>query len=396
LIEKLKRDLSKLSAVLLLQLPFYGALFPKLKVKACLKMKTRASVSTRRILYIHLPRWFELSVKDKIHLLVHEIHHAAFHHPKRTKPLKKLWGLCVDAVTTEMIRHFCPPDALKPWTIEHLSRMFGATLERTSSAEELYKELKDKACREYEMDYDLIFDWNREDREGIEVQKGSERLYTRQSTEEEWKQEIAKARNYARAIGKLPASLNRLIDELMKPKLNWQTLLRLALIRGLGLISTSTWKRTGRRDPTLPGIKRMTIPHVWYLVDTSASIDKKDLTRAFSEGYAISKMSKINVICWDAESYEILSAVSPQEFKQKILPRIKGGGGTVIKPVLSKLYKKMRPLDLVVIITDGDIYDSHHADVKKLALQIASKASKAILLTSHSEVKFPRWNEIKL
>jgi len=333
-------------------------------------------------------------------LLVHEIHHVAFHHPKRTKPLKKLWGLCVDAVTTEMIRHSCPPKALKPWTVDDLSSIFKIPLDRQASAEELYKQLKD--CGSYlkcGSDYDLIFDWNCKDREGIEIQKGSERLYadhTGQSTEEEWKLEIAKARNYARGIGKLPASLNRLIDELMQPKLSWQTLLRLALIRGLGLISTSTWKRTGRRDPTLPGIKRMTVPCVWFLVDTSASIEKDALTRAFSEGYAISKLSEIKVICWDAESYDVQSARTPQEFKEKVLPRIKGGGGTVIKPVLLKLNQKMRPLDLVVIATDGDIYDSHHADVKKLALQIANKASKAILLTSQTEVKFPRWNEIKL
>ena len=100
----------------------------------------------------------------------------------------------------------------------------------------------------------------------------------------------------------VPGNLKRLIDRLLNPTVPWQTLLRQALVTGLGKSIVSSWRRPSRKHAgQLPGIRKYTTPTVWPLIDTSGSIGGREIQLVLTEVYAIAKLSPVNVICWDVD-----------------------------------------------------------------------------------------------
>lgn len=234
---------------------------------------------------------------------------------------------------------------------------------------------------------------------GKVVKEGDEELYkgSDEDREEKWKEEVFKAYTVQKTIGNVPAGLKRIVDKLFKPKIPWQTQLRNAIKEGLGRTVVNSWTRLSRKVPyNVPGIKRYTIPTVWTLVDTSGSIGKRELWQFFTEIYAIAGMSDVKVVCWDSTAYETLHAKSKSEVVAKVMTRIRGGGGTVISPALEKTLKEMRTMDIVVVFTDGYIYDINDDNTRELFEKVAMKSSKSILVTTGEEHIIPRWVTIKL
>jgi predicted metal-dependent peptidase len=55
--------------------------------------------------------------------------------------------------------------------------------------------------------------------------------------------------------GKLPAGVER-VFEILKPKVDWRSVLRESLITGMGTRAVSTYQRPSRKHPELPGLRR--------------------------------------------------------------------------------------------------------------------------------------------
>jgi predicted metal-dependent peptidase len=180
----------------------------------------------------------------------------------------------------------------------------------------------------------------------------------------------------------------------LKPKVNIRGLFRQAIRSGLGRTVVSDWTRPSRKNPDLPGVKRLTIPSIFALVDTSGSIGEKELSLFVGTVLEFAGQTKVQVICWDAEAYEPVKL--PNRSVEPLKGKMKGGGGTVIRPALEKTLKQMRPLDMVAILSDFEIFDWNEPKVQELLSKVAARASVAVLLSTYKEVSAPRWRFLRL
>ena len=151
--------------------------------------------------------------------------------------------------------------------------------------------------------------------------------------EAELKSTIANAAAVAKKQGKMPANIERFIDKLLKPQVDWREKLR-AVVTGMYPVGY-TWRRFNRRlaDEGIyaPSILREGTGEIVVGIDTSGSIGKKELTTFFSELAAISEEvmpEKVHVLYIDSE----VSGVDTFEAGDEIVARPRGGGGTDFRP----------------------------------------------------------------
>jgi len=232
-----------------------------------------------------------------------------------------------------------------------------------------------------------------------QVQDGDPELYGNKDNEEEqWKDAVLRAYTAQKLAGKVPAGLQILIDKMLKAKVNWKDVLRQTCRVGMGKTFVTSWRRPHRKIEQFPGSHRFTIPSVWCLVDQSGSIYKEETEQFLGEMFDIAKNTTLKVISWDAEAYEEVDANKPADVIYKISRRMRGGGGTIIAPVLKKTLAKMKPQDIVVVFTDGEIYDINEEETNTLMHDVAYKASAAVFAVTHKEHtdKFPKWIHIRV
>lgn len=193
--------------------------------------------------------------------------------------------------------------------------------------------------------------------------------------EEKWKNALVRAVMLAKAQGKCPAGLERLVEELITPKIPWQQLLEQYLSEVLK--SDYDWTRCDRRhlggmtvvmpDGSVDRSHAMYLPDLWnegaevvVAVDTSGSIDEATLKNFASEVAGMLRarnVKKIWLLACDAEVtlFEELKPGDP------ILKKFGGGGGTDFRPVFDRVQEEIdkgvmqRPK---VLIYCTDLYGS--------------------------------------
>lgn len=232
------------------------------------------------------------------------------------------------------------------------------------------------------------------------IQSGDQEVFgdnkTDNDIEEKWKEEVAKAYTQEKMAGHTPAGLKRMIDRLLGAKLDWRSLLRQAFHIGMGKTVVSTWARPSRKHPSFPGIRRFTLPTVRIGVDTSGSVSRKELTQFLSEVSEIVKRSPIEITFWDARAYKPVQIRNRMEMVDKVAKAMRGWGGTSIGPWLRLVNEHMKLRDIVVVLTDGEIFDMGKEETKDLFSLIASKASTAIFVTTAKEHDLDLWHVVRL
>ena len=231
------------------------------------------------------------------------------------------------------------------------------------------------------------------------IQQGDPELYNKSDNDEEnWKDAVLRAYTAQKLAGRVPAGLQQLIDKMLKAKVNWKDVLRQTCRVGMGKTFITSWIRPHRKIESFPGSHRFTIPRVWCLVDQSGSIYKEETEQFLGEMFDISKNTTLKVISWDADAYEEVEANKPSDVLYKISKRMRGGGGTCIQPVLKKTLARMKPQDIVVVFTDGEIWDIDQDETKTLMHDVAFKAAASVFATTQREHtdKFPKWTHVKV
>ena len=192
--------------------------------------------------------------------------------------------------------------------------------------------------------------------------------------EKRWREKMAEALVSAKMAGMLPAGWERLINELLKPEIDWRRLLLLTLTKGIGSKVKRTWSRPSRKLPFVyPGKETLKLNRVLVLIDTSGSIGEKELKKFVSEVYGILKENaEVVVIPWDATAYDPIVLKSQRDI-EKLKTGLRGGGGTCILPALKVVDSKFSNSDMVVIFSDWEIYDINNRDVQNLLKKYASR-----------------------
>ena len=402
-IEQLRDEYDKLKAALLAAAPFITSLLRRLRITLSSSVPT-AGVSEDGVMVINPEFWNSLDFQGKAWVLGHETMHVAFRDLQRRGDREPMaWNIVADAVNNEIEKEFLKTGNLKGFEVTlydlyyQLQSKFSKHVDRNDfeamSKEEIYRLLPELPAGSVTVVMDI--GGVDGDLEGEVLQGGHPDFYEDDEEQDErWKEAITEAYTMQKTAGKVPAGLKRLIDRLLKSQVDWRTLLRQAFHNGHGRTIVSSYRRPSRKDPVFPGVRRFTIPRVWCLVDQSGSINTNEATQFLSEIYNIAKTSPVSVVCWDAYAYDILTAKTQSEVVSKVVNSLRGGGGTVIEPVLKKTLQNMRRKDIVVVFTDGEIYDAEESNV--LFAEVASKASVSIFATTHRELEIPSWHVVKV
>ncbi|MCK4694951.1 MAG: hypothetical protein KAT74_04270, partial [Candidatus Cloacimonetes bacterium] len=157
----------------------------------------------------------------------------------------------------------------------------------------------------------------------------------------------------AKAQGKLPAGLERMIQEALQPKLPWREILARFITENAR--NDYTWKQPNKRylyaDMYLPSLNTPTLGSIVIIVDTSGSISQKELDIFASELHSILSTypgTEIKVIYVDAKVAGV-GTLNIYDFKLQA----KGGGGTDFKPGFEYIEKEGLMPACVIYFTDG-------------------------------------------
>lgn len=175
-------------------------------------------------------------------------------------------------------------------------------------------------------------------------------------TAEDWKRALSRARAMNR--GNIPAGMERMIDELLNPKMDWKVLLNKFVGESIPFDFSllRPHKKSFSVGAYLPHITKQKTK-VLVNIDTSGSVSQKDLTEFMSEVVGIIQTFNNNiemtVIYSDTKVYKAKTFFNPTV--EDILSHMpKGGGGTDHKVVFDFIRKNYPDAKLVVCLTDGD------------------------------------------
>ena len=150
----------------------------------------------------------------------------------------------------------------------------------------------------------------------------------------EWKVKVAQAAQSAKMMGKMSAGLERLVDEILKPKVDWRDVLQRFVVKCRS--DQRSWARPNRRFLSqglyLPSVSGESLGEIAFAVDCSGSIGQDEINQFASEIITVwqdQKPTKVHVIYFDSEVSHY------DEFGQDDEPIVKphGGGGTAFSPV---------------------------------------------------------------
>jgi len=412
----LKDRIDKARATLITFAPFLSRILSKVRILATNRVPLAACDIKSQIL-INPEAMNKMRFEDFCFILQHECIHAAFRHPQRgLNKHRHTWNIAADAISNSIVSAFlkCTYDLKRhlvtPRTIAYIIQSTEKQVERMT-VEEIYRLLPKIEGRNGRGEGEagagregkgamggspIEDDLQEQEGTGEIIQKGDEELYNGKSDEitEKWRDVIAEAAMAQKLIGTLPLGVKRLVDRYLASKLPWNTLIRQAVIEGVGKTISSTWRRRSRKIRGFPGQKRLTHPTIHVAVDCSGSMSKQELSAIAAELFSLVKFAPLRVSAWDTRRHKVTLVKNVQELRRNLDNMWRGYGGTCIKPVLEDIEKEMKMRDIVVIFSDAEIFDWRHC--LDLFDKIALRASIAIFVTTHRTLPINSWRWIKL
>lgn len=366
-----KNKIAKAKIQLIMDNPFFGYLSLYLKPKA-LNIFPTIGVNPEGTLYFN-PEWIKkLSINHLKAVIAHEVMHLALMHPLRQGNRNQMaWNIACDlAVNWILIRNNfeLPAGSVAP---DYHGQWHGIDV-KDKTAEEIYRELLRMARANSGKGSGGVGGKTLDDHskwsEGLA--NGKKRKVTQaelKKMERRIKKRIAEAYNYAKRKGKLPAGIERLVEELLYPKLPWRAILWRFIQSNIAV--DYTYLRPSKKSIAagvyLPSVKKENLD-IMVAIDTSGSISEKELAEFLSELYAIAKSfesTRIHVVTCDAAIQDKFILTERNAGKLKEI-KVHGGGGTDFRPVFE--YAKKINARALVYFTDGYGYFPEREEVKTL------------------------------
>jgi predicted metal-dependent peptidase len=191
----------------------------------------------------------------------------------------------------------------------------------------------------------------------------------------EWKTRVVNAATAAKMAGKLSAGMERLVTEVLNPKVPWQDLLRRFVVKAKSDIRS--WARPNRRfisqGKYMPSISGEMMGPIAIAVDCSGSIGNKELAEFTAEIRAIKEdmnPSRIDVLYFDSKVSHF-ETYGPQD-DLDIQPH--GGGGTAFSPIFRR-FNAEPDCDYVCCVVLTDLYCDDFGDPPDYPVMWVSNAS---------------------
>jgi predicted metal-dependent peptidase len=345
---EVQRKVSKAKSLLILDHPFFGTAASRRPIIYTDTVPTAAMAATGQM-YIN-PAFIEtggkdngpLSVRQVMFLLAHEaMHYMLAHGLRRGHRDPKAWNIAADKVINDTLI-----DAKVGDFIEGGIQMRDA---RNYAAEELYDE-DDNGNGQGPggIGNDI----------GDPVDENGKPLDESQvhALEAQAKIEAIQSAKAAKAVGKMPGSLQRMVDELVHVPTPWHEILERRMVAKIK--DGYSWNRPNRRfiarNIYIPGTDyKPKMGTVVIGVDTSGSIDQPELDKFGGHVNRILETCNpeaVTVIYCDSKVQHV-DEFTPDEYPVRLVAH--GGGGTSFKPVFDYIDDNNIEPEVVVYLTDG-------------------------------------------
>jgi len=331
-----EKKLIKARAGLVLSSPFFASIALHFKLEEDKQCET---AYTDSVILGYNPEFIEsLSDAEVKAVICHEVLHIAMMHPfRRNKREPEKWNIACDYAINQIVKdaEFILPQ--------------GALLEsrfKDMESEVIYSKLPEQIqlpakavligdVKDYKQDMS-----NKESLPAAQQEKN-------------WKITLTSAAAIAKAQGKLPGGLDRMIQEVLTPKLSWQEILS-------GFVTQNArndynWKQPNKRyihsGLYLPDLNVPDLGTIAVIIDTSGSVSQKELSIFTSELRAILTIytgTEIKVIYVDTK---VVHTETVNIYDLEL--HAKGGGGTDFKPGFEYIEKEQKMPSCVIYFTDG-------------------------------------------
>ncbi len=340
---ELQRKVNIVKPRLVLDHPFFGMAVSKRPISYVDNPQEvpTAAMSARGQMYINIAWAAPLTIRELSFLLAHEAMHFMLSHPLRIKGRNhKAWNIACDKVINDILM-----DAGIGDPIEGGVYMSGA---RNMSAEQLYDEDDADGDGPGGIGNDVgtcISD------EGKSVGESESREIQART-----KIEVVQCAKAAKSIGKLPGSVERVVEEMVKVPTNWYAILE-HLMQGK-VRANMTFARPNKRfvhsGTILPSAAHVPSMGVAALViDASGSVSDKEV--AIYNGH----INRILETC-NPEAVHVIYCDTEvrghDEFTADDLPvkiEVVAGGGTAFKPAFDYIDAEGIDPEVVIYLTDG-------------------------------------------
>lgn len=340
---------------LLIEQPFYGLFllnFQKIVVGDDHPVKTAAVAAQglNLVLYVNRDFFHGLTKDEQVAVLVHECLHVAFFHltDDFKAPIHHNMNISMDAEINQVIKNL-PEHCV---TLEGLSKFIGKKLEPHKGSWYYYNEI-DKFRQEHPelcshsgecggdfKDIDDHSQWPADKLSEAEKKLLENQIKNRlKDTAEQVKKQK----------GNIPGELSEILERIKDkpPIFNWRQYFRRLVGNSITSDIILTRMKPSKRFPDARGIRFKRKPKILVGVDTSGSINTKDLADFFSE---IHYMWKSGVSVTVAECDTQINKIFEYKGQQDI--EINGRGGTILQPII-EYYKSHRDFSVCVLFTDG-------------------------------------------
>lgn len=169
-----------------------------------------------------------------------------------------------------------------------------------------------------------------------------------------------------RQAGYIPAGLEGELNSLVKPQIKWQDAIKTKISRIKQGNARADWTRFKTRPlayQTLIPKRRDYFIKFGCLLDTSGSMSDDDIAYGVSQLQALDRTSEGYIVPADGEIYWD-DAVEVKNCNEESLKKTKvvGRGGTAFMKFTNEYKEHFGEVDMLIIITDGFIYDMQGAE----------------------------------
>lgn len=341
--------ITKARAALILSQPFFGALALRLKVVEAPGIETMAVDGVH--LFYNRDFVEALTFDELTGVIAHEVMHLATgHHARREARHPKRWNKACDYAINPIVRDAgfkLPEDALLETRFDGLAAEAIYNILDHDDAEKRTSDGQSKDPRdgrpspgdggsEGAPSADAAPDPGRcggvMDTPAPDGGKASPAELN--AAKNDWDVAVLQAAQYAKAAGDAPAGLDRLIEEIKRPKIDWRAVLRRFVDRNTR--NDYRWSRPNRRyigsGLYLPSLHSDGVGRIVIAVDTSLSIDPDILSQFAAEMNAIvedCRPEAVDVVYCDAGVARV-EHFGADDLPLTINPA--GGGGTSFVP----------------------------------------------------------------
>lgn len=332
--KRIDRLLAKARTALVLEHPFVGNIALNMPFKIDYNCRT-AATNGKEIRYN--PYFMDdLTDEERKFVVAHECFHPMLDHNfRRGERQHKRWNMAGDYVINQLL------------TDEGIGKMpqFGL-LDKTiytnggGTTDGIYNLLPEQ-------------DEDGDDPSMDDCEDGGGSPAEQQQRQAEWKVRVAQAAQAAKMMGKMSAGLERMVGDVLKPKVDWRDVLRRFVEKCRN--DQRSFARPNRRfigqGLYLPSVSGEALGEIAFAIDCSGSIGQEEIDQFAAEIHAVKEEGNpvaIHTIYFDSEVSHYAKFTRDDDLR--IEPH--GGGGTAFSPVFEYMQEHAIEPIACIFLTD--------------------------------------------